>query len=60
MIDVTHAENGAWAKVWQDGRGMNEAIPYALGLDADSPLRDSILEIAGEQEAIRKTYQSQR
>lgn len=59
MIDVTHAENGAWAKVWQDGRGMNEAIPYALGLDANSPFRDSILEIAGEQEAIRKTYQSQ-
>jgi uncharacterized phage-associated protein len=53
LIDVTHAENGAWAKIWQGGRGMNEAIPYALGLDDDSPLRNAILEIAGEHEAIR-------
>lgn len=58
MIDVTHAENGAWAKVWQDGRGMNEAIPYALGLDDDSPLRDAILAIASEQDAIRRTAQA--
>lgn len=60
LIDVTHAENGAWAKIWQDGRGMNEAIPYALALDDDSPLRNAILDIAGEQEAIRKTHQSRR
>jgi len=58
MIDVTHAENGAWAKIWQDGQGMSEAIPYELGLDPDSPLRDAILEIAAEREAIRRTYQS--
>ncbi|WP_373506750.1 Panacea domain-containing protein [Thiocapsa sp.] len=58
MIDVTHAENGAWAKIWQDGRGMSEAIPYALGLDPDSPLRESILEIAREREAIRRTHPS--
>lgn len=58
MIDVTHAENGAWAKVWQDGRGMNLEIPYELGLDPDSPLRDSLLDIAAEQEAIRQTYRS--
>lgn len=53
MIDVTHAENGAWAKVWQDGRGMSKEIPYALGLEPDHPLHDAILEIAVEQEAIR-------
>jgi hypothetical protein len=58
MIDVTHAENGAWAKIWQDGRGMSEAIPYALGLDPDSPSRESILEIAREREAIRRTHPS--
>ncbi len=56
MIDVTHAENGAWAKIWQDGAGMNEAIPYPLGLDDDSPSRDAILEIASEYEAIRKHH----
>jgi uncharacterized phage-associated protein len=56
MIDVTHAENGAWAKVWQGGKGMNQAIPYARGLEDDSPFRDDILGIAGEQEQIRKTH----
>jgi hypothetical protein len=58
MIDLTHEENGAWAKVWQDGRGMDEEIPYALGLDPDSPLRDAILEIARERTAVRETYRS--
>ena len=56
MIDVTHAENGAWAKTWQDGKGMNEPIPYPLGLGDDSPSRDAILEIASEYEAIRKHH----
>ena len=59
MIDVTHEENGAWAKVWQDGRGMDQEIPYALGLDPDSPARAAILEIAGEQASVRETYRSQ-
>jgi len=58
MIDVTHAENGAWATVWKDGSGMSQEIPYELGLEPDSPLRDSVLEIAREQAAIRQTYRS--
>lgn len=33
MVDVTHAENGAWDKVWQDGAGQNHLISYALALD---------------------------
>jgi uncharacterized phage-associated protein len=49
MIDA-HAGNGAWAKVWRGDKGMSEAIPYALGLEDDSPFRDDILGIAGEQE----------
>jgi len=60
MIDVTHAENGAWAKVWQDGRGMYREIPYTLGLDDDDPRRDAILAIAREQDAIRETHPSRR
>jgi uncharacterized phage-associated protein len=54
MIDVTHAENGAWATVWKDGRGMNQDIPYELGVEPDSPLYDSVLEIAREQAATRQ------
>jgi len=33
MIDVTHAENGAWSKTWQDGKGQHTVIDYRLALD---------------------------
>jgi len=60
MIDVTHAENGAWAKVWRDGLGNFGAIPYELSLPEDDPSRKAILRIADEQEAIREAQRSQR
>jgi len=41
MVDVTHAENGAWEKVWDDGRGYNARIDYGLTLD-DDPNREHI------------------
>ncbi|MEO5934344.1 MAG: type II toxin-antitoxin system antitoxin SocA domain-containing protein [Duganella sp.] len=28
MIDVTHAQNGAWDRVWNDGAGARAVIPY--------------------------------
>lgn len=52
MIDVTHAENGAWAKVWSDGEGEYDPIPYALAIPEDNPNRAAILEAAAEHEAI--------
>ena len=27
LIDVTHAQNGAWDKVWQGGKGAHQPIP---------------------------------
>lgn len=33
MVGVTHAENGAWDKVWRDGEGKNQLIRYELALD---------------------------
>lgn len=33
MVEVTHAENGAWDKVWQDGDGQNQLIRYELALE---------------------------
>lgn len=56
MIDVTHEENGAWAKVWQDGRDMDQPIPYALSLPEDDPSRDAILAIAAEHQALRESH----
>lgn len=48
MIDVTHAQNGAWATVWNDGEGYNQPISYDLSLPVDSPDRDRIMEAAAE------------
>lgn len=56
MIDVTHAENGAWAKVWQGGEGHFQEIPYTLGLSDDAPNRDAILAKAREYQATRDSH----
>lgn len=49
MIDVTHAQNGAWDKVWQGGKGAHQLIPYALGIADDAPEKSILLEVAKEQ-----------
>jgi uncharacterized phage-associated protein len=54
MIDVTHAENGAWAKVWNEGQGNYEKIPYELSLADDDPNRDAIIESARDYEALNR------
>jgi uncharacterized phage-associated protein len=51
MIDVTHAENGAWATVW-NAEGFNAEIPYALSLAEDDENRETILEAAREYQAM--------
>lgn len=43
MIDVTHAENGAWTKVWNDGAGKSDPIPYELAISADTENKDAIM-----------------
>lgn len=54
MIDITHAENGAWATVWRGGEGSDQPIDYALALSADDPGRDVILELAREYAATQQ------
>lgn len=49
MIDVTHEQNGAWDKVWQQGAGAHKPIPYELAIAEDAPERATVLEIAEEQ-----------
>lgn len=50
MIDVTHAENGAWERVWNQGMGNDNRIDYELALE-DGPDKEAILEIAKEYRA---------
>jgi uncharacterized phage-associated protein len=49
MIDVTHAQNGAWEKVWREGAGAYRQIPYSLGIRDDDPGKAILLEVADEQ-----------
>ena len=58
MIDVTHAENGAWDKVWNGGAGNDRTIDYALSLADDDPNRSAILEFAREYQAIAESAAS--
>lgn len=51
LIDVTHAENGAWARVWRDGEGNNDVIPTELAI-SDEGDRERLLENAEEHRAI--------
>jgi uncharacterized phage-associated protein len=56
MIDVTHAQNGAWDRVWSGGEGRQEPIPYALALPENSPHRAAILESAAEHKAFERAH----
>lgn len=60
MIDVTHAQNGAWSKVWQNGQGRGEPIPYSLALSDDVPHLKAIQEIAVEQAMYRAALTAAR
>lgn len=55
MIDVTHAENGAWAKVW-DSEGFDAEIPYELSLSDDDENRDAVLEAARDYQAMIEAH----
>lgn len=48
MVSVTHAQNGAWDKVWRGGQGRNKMIPYELALPDDCEDRDEILQSSSE------------
>lgn len=49
MIDVTHQQNGAWDKVWQQGAGARRPIPYELAIPGEAADRAVLLEVAAEQ-----------
>lgn len=52
MVNVTHLERGPWDKTWDNGRGKNSRIPYALSIPDDDPHREAILAAASEYEGI--------
>jgi uncharacterized phage-associated protein len=55
MVNVTHEERGPWAKIWDDGRGERERIPYSLAVADNDPNRDAVLEAADQYQNIVST-----
>jgi uncharacterized phage-associated protein len=53
LVSFTHAERGPWDKIWDDGRGNNERIPYTLSIGECDPHAAAVLESAREYEGIR-------
>ena len=60
MIDVTHEQNGAWDKVWRDGHGSHDVIPYALSLGDDLPDREGFIDIASRQAMYQSALEAAR
>jgi uncharacterized phage-associated protein len=60
MIDVTHEQNGAWDKVWQNGQGAHQSIPYEMAVAADVPQRIEILAVAAERAMYQAALQVAR
>jgi uncharacterized phage-associated protein len=54
MVDVTHAENAAWDKVWRGGEGRSQLIPYELVLSDEE--REGIMELAAEHEEMKANF----
>jgi len=52
LVNITHAERGPWAKIWDDGRGKNERIPYLLAVEDSDPNKESVLEAANLRAGI--------
>ena len=53
MIDVTHAQNGAWARTWRGGSGQYRPIDYALAIGDEEPNAAALREVAEEQSMYR-------
>lgn len=56
MVDVTHSKGDPWDRVYAEGQGYNQQIPYELAvLGEDSAI---VLERAREYQALRRHYSS--
>ena len=49
MIDITHEQNGAWDRVYQNGLGSKKTIPYSLALADEVINRNELIKIGAHQ-----------
>lgn len=56
MVEVTHGENHAWAKIWSNGEGYNERIPYEVSLSGDEEEFHRVNDLVAEHREIQANY----
>lgn len=56
MVDITHEPNGPWARVYSEGSGKYERIPFELSLEGDNAART--LEKAKEHESMKEYFKT--
>lgn len=42
--DLSGTDSGAWARIWDDGRGLGREIPYGYSVAVTDPHADAIFE----------------
>lgn len=57
MVEVTHAESGVWDRVFADGEGKYQHIPYELALP-EAELPELILEKSKEIAALKAHFET--
>lgn len=56
MVEITHAPHAPWTRVFSDGEGYNEKIPYELAIEGENA--SDLLQKAREYDAIKLHYAS--
>ena len=56
MVQITHAPNTPWTRVYSDGMGYNERIPYELAIEGEHAA--DLIQKAKEYDAIKLHYAS--
>lgn len=53
MVNVTHFERGPWSKIWNNGHGWLQPIPYTLAVPDSDPHGEAVLDAAAEYEGMK-------
>lgn len=56
MVEVTHGENHAWARIWREGEGNNALIPYEVALRDVEEEFHRVSEMASARSEIQANY----
>ncbi len=55
LVNFTHAELGPWAKIWENGKGNQVRIPYALAVPDSDINGEAVLHAAARYDNMKST-----